>query len=197
MKRRMEELSKNNQELIEARRIAESSVRAKSDFLAAMSHEIRIRSTQKSLSSIKRYSREAVLKELHRGGQVYIVNDRVENIDSFAATLQESIPEARFLAAHGQLKGHELEKVMLDFLEKKCDVLVATKIIESGLDIPNVNTIIINRADRFGLAELNYLVRPRRPFEMYRHIPICLSRLFRSFRRRLSGGCRRSRNSRN
>ncbi|MGA7159844.1 MAG: transcription-repair coupling factor [Bacteroidota bacterium] len=108
----------------------------------------------------KKIVREAVLKELHRGGQVYIVNDRVENIDSFAATLQEYIPEARFRVAHGQLKGHELERVMLDFLERKCDVLVATKIIESGLDIPNVNTIIINRADRFGLAEL-YQLRGR------------------------------------
>ena len=108
----------------------------------------------------KKILREAVLKELHRGGQVYIVNDRVENIDSFASMLQEYIPEARFRIAHGQLKGHELEKVMLDFLEKKCDVLVATKIIESGLDIPNVNTIIINRADRFGLAEL-YQLRGR------------------------------------
>ena len=108
----------------------------------------------------KKVVREAVIKELHRGGQVYIVNDRVENIETFAATLQEYIPEARFRVAHGQLKGHELEKVMLDFLEKKCDVLVATKIIESGLDIPNVNTIIINRADRFGLAEL-YQLRGR------------------------------------
>jgi len=108
----------------------------------------------------KKVVREAVVKELHRGGQVYIVNDRVENIDSFAGALQEYIPEARFRVAHGRLKGHELEKVMLDFLEKKCDVLVATKIIESGLDIPNVNTIIINRADRFGLAEL-YQLRGR------------------------------------
>jgi transcription-repair coupling factor (superfamily II helicase) len=108
----------------------------------------------------KKIVREAVMKELHRGGQSYIVNDRVENIDLFAATLQEYIPEARFRVAHGRLKGHELEKVMLDFLEKKCDVLIATKIIESGLDIPNVNTIIINRADRFGLAEL-YQLRGR------------------------------------
>jgi transcription-repair coupling factor (superfamily II helicase) len=108
----------------------------------------------------KKIVREAVLRELHRGGQAYIVNDRVENIDSFAFMLHEFIPEARFRVAHGQLKGHELEKVMLDFLEKKCDVLVATKIIESGLDIPNVNTIIINRADRFGLAEL-YQLRGR------------------------------------
>ena len=108
----------------------------------------------------KKIIREAVLKEIHRGGQTYIVNDRVENIDQFTAMLQEFIPEARFRVGHGQLKAHELEKVMLDFLEKKCDVLVATKIIESGLDIPNVNTIIINRADRFGLAEL-YQLRGR------------------------------------
>ena len=108
----------------------------------------------------KKIVREAVLKELHRGGQCYIVNDRVENIETFASTLQEYIPEARFRVAHGKLKGHQLEKVMLDFLEKKCDVLIATKIIESGLDIPNVNTIIINRADRFGLAEL-YQLRGR------------------------------------
>ncbi len=108
----------------------------------------------------KKLIREAVLRELHRGGQIYIVNDRIENIEIFTATLQENIPEARFRVAHGRLKGHELEKVMLDFLEKKCDVLVATKIIESGLDIPNVNTIIINRADRFGLAEL-YQLRGR------------------------------------
>ena len=108
----------------------------------------------------KKIIREAVLRELHRGGQVYIVNDRVENIETFTSTLNTIIPEARFQVAHGQLKGHELEKVMLDFLEKKCDVLVATKIIESGLDIPNVNTIIINRADRFGLAEL-YQLRGR------------------------------------
>jgi len=108
----------------------------------------------------KKIIREAVLKELHRGGQIYIVNDRVENIDDFTATLEDYIPEARFRVAHGKLKGHELEKVMLEFLEKKCDVLVATKIIESGLDIPNVNTIIVNRADRFGLAEL-YQLRGR------------------------------------
>jgi transcription-repair coupling factor (superfamily II helicase) len=104
--------------------------------------------------------REAIIKEMHRGGQVYVVNDRVENIELFTGTLREIVPEARFLHAHGQMKGHELERVMMEFLERKCDVLVATKIIESGLDIPNVNTIIINRADRFGMAEL-YQLRGR------------------------------------
>ncbi|MDE3057696.1 MAG: transcription-repair coupling factor [Bacteroidota bacterium] len=108
----------------------------------------------------KKLIREAVLREIHRGGQVFIVNDRISNIDMFAATLQEYIPEARFRIAHGQMHGHELEQVMVDFLDKKFDVLVATKIIESGLDIPNVNTMIVNRADRFGLAEL-YQLRGR------------------------------------
>ncbi len=108
----------------------------------------------------KKLIREAVLREIHRGGQVFIVNDRISNIDMFTATLQEFIPEAKFRIAHGQMHGHELEKVMVEFLDKKFDVLVATKIIESGLDIPNVNTMIINRADRFGLAEL-YQLRGR------------------------------------
>ncbi len=104
--------------------------------------------------------REAILKELHRGGQIYFVHDRVQNIDATAEQLKSHVPEARIHVAHGQMSGHQLEKTMLDFLEKKYDVLVATKIIESGLDIPNVNTIIINRADRFGLAEL-YQLRGR------------------------------------
>ncbi len=104
--------------------------------------------------------REAILKELHRGGQIYFVHDRVQNIDAIVEQVKSHIPEARVHVAHGQMSGHQLEKTMLDFLEKKYDVLVCTKIIESGLDIPNVNTIIINRADRFGLAEL-YQLRGR------------------------------------
>lgn len=104
--------------------------------------------------------REAILKEMHRAGQVYFVHDRVQNIDEIASLIKQHIPEAKIFAAHGQMRGHALEKIMMDFLEKKFDVLVATKIIESGLDIPNVNTIIINRADRFGMAEL-YQLRGR------------------------------------
>jgi transcription-repair coupling factor (superfamily II helicase) len=104
--------------------------------------------------------REAILKELHRGGQTYFVHDRVQNIDAIATQVKSYVPEARIHVAHGQMTGHQLEKTMLDFLQKKYDVLIATKIIESGLDIPNVNTIIINRADRFGLAEL-YQLRGR------------------------------------
>lgn len=108
----------------------------------------------------KRIIREAVIHEIRRGGQVFIVNDRVQNIDALTAALQEHVPEARFRIAHGQMHGHELEAVMIDFLQKKFDVLVTTKIVESGVDIPSVNTIIINRADKFGLAEL-YQLRGR------------------------------------
>ncbi|MEK7670114.1 MAG: DEAD/DEAH box helicase, partial [Bacteroidota bacterium] len=104
--------------------------------------------------------REAILKEIHRGGQAYFIHDRIQNIGDMQTLLEEHIPEARFHIAHGQMKGHELERTMLDFLEKKYDVLLCTKIIESGIDIPSVNTIIINRADRFGLAEL-YQLRGR------------------------------------
>jgi transcription-repair coupling factor (superfamily II helicase) len=104
--------------------------------------------------------REAILKELHRGGQVYFIHDRVHDIEEIQTMLNLKIPEARFHVAHGQMKGHELEKAMMEFLEKKHDVLICTKIIESGIDIPSVNTIIINRADRFGLAEL-YQLRGR------------------------------------
>jgi transcription-repair coupling factor (superfamily II helicase) len=104
--------------------------------------------------------REAIMKELHRGGQVYFVHDRVQNIGLIQSMLEEYVPKARFHVAHGQMKGHELEKAMMDFLERKYDVLLCTKIIESGIDIPSVNTIIINRADRFGLAEL-YQLRGR------------------------------------
>jgi transcription-repair coupling factor (superfamily II helicase) len=104
--------------------------------------------------------REAILGEIHRGGQVYFVHDRVNNIEAIADQVRAHVPEARLHIAHGQMAGHQLEKAMLDFLEKKYEVLVCTKIIESGLDIPNVNTIIVNRADRFGLAEL-YQLRGR------------------------------------
>jgi transcription-repair coupling factor (superfamily II helicase) len=104
--------------------------------------------------------REAIFKELHRGGQVYFIHDRVHDIEEIQVLLERKLPEARFHVAHGQMKGHELEKTMMDFLEKKFDVLICTKIIESGIDIASVNTIIVNRADRFGLAEL-YQLRGR------------------------------------
>ncbi|MFH1528936.1 MAG: transcription-repair coupling factor [Bacteroidota bacterium] len=101
--------------------------------------------------------REWILNEIKRNGQIYFVHDRVQSIDKLAAYVNKYIPEINIGVAHGQMKPTQLENVIHDFLSKKYHVLMATKIIESGLDIPNVNTIIINRADRFGLAELHQL----------------------------------------
>ncbi|HEY8173081.1 MAG TPA: transcription-repair coupling factor, partial [Dehalococcoidia bacterium] len=104
--------------------------------------------------------REAITREMERGGQIYFVHNRVHNIELTAKKLREVVPEASILIGHGQMPEDLLEQVMLDFTEGKADVLVCTTIIESGLDIPNVNTIIINNADRFGLAQL-YQLRGR------------------------------------
>jgi len=104
--------------------------------------------------------KRAVLSEIEKGGQVFIVHNRVHTIDRFADTLKRLIPQARFAVAHGQMKERELERSMLKFLRKEIDVLVCTTIIESGLDIPSANTIIINKADRFGLAQI-YQLRGR------------------------------------
>jgi len=98
--------------------------------------------------------RNAILKETERGGQVFYVHNRVQTIDAQAKMLGELAPEASFCVAHGQMHEHELEEVMIAFLDREYDVLVSTSIIESGLDMPNVNTIIINRADTFGLSQL-------------------------------------------
>ena len=102
----------------------------------------------------------AVRNELARGGQVYVVHNRVESIYSIANLVTRLVPEARLVIAHGQMGEEELEKTMLDFMAHKHDVLVATTIVENGLDIPNANTIIINRADRCGLSQL-YQLRGR------------------------------------
>src|ERR1700740_2429911 len=102
----------------------------------------------------------AIGQELERGGQVYFVHNRVESIWEIAAKLQELVPRARIIVGHGQMSEGELEKVMLKFMHHQADILVATTIIENGLDIPLCNTIIINRADRFGLSEL-YQLRGR------------------------------------
>lgn len=101
--------------------------------------------------------RQWIMEEVNRKGQIYFVHDRVQSIDKIAAYIQRHIPRIRILVAHGQMKPAQLEKVIYSFMNKEADVLISTKIIESGLDIPNVNTIIINRADRFGLAELHQL----------------------------------------
>src|ERR1041385_4978355 len=102
----------------------------------------------------------AIEQELERGGQVYFVHNRVESIWEIAAKLQELVPKARVAVGHGQMGESELEKVMLKFMHHEADILVATTIIENGLDIPLCNTILINRADRLGLSEL-YQLRGR------------------------------------
>ena len=104
--------------------------------------------------------REAIRRELDRGGQVYFVHNRVQTIELMAQRVQRLVPEASIAVGHGQMPEEQLERVMLDFVQGKTDVLVCSAIIESGLDIPNVNTMIINQADRFGLAQL-YQLRGR------------------------------------
>jgi transcription-repair coupling factor (superfamily II helicase) len=108
----------------------------------------------------ERVIRDAILRELERAGQVFFLHNRVETIDRLALKLADLVPEAKIAVAHGQMRPKNLEKVMLDFLENKTQVLVCSAIIESGLDFPNANTIIINRADQFGLAQL-YQLRGR------------------------------------
>jgi transcription-repair coupling factor (superfamily II helicase) len=103
---------------------------------------------------------EAVLREIDRGGQVYVVHNRVQGIETIAARLRRLVPDARLGIAHGQMPEDQLEQTMLHFVEGELDVLLCTTIIESGLDIPNVNTLIVNNAHRFGLAQL-YQLRGR------------------------------------
>jgi transcription-repair coupling factor (superfamily II helicase) len=104
--------------------------------------------------------KEAVVKELQRGGQVFLVHNRVHSIQEMASRVQKLVPEARLAVAHGQMPGKALEEIMVRFVKREIDVLVCTTIIESGLDIPNANTIVITRADRLGLAEI-YQLRGR------------------------------------
>jgi transcription-repair coupling factor (superfamily II helicase) len=101
--------------------------------------------------------RHAVLRELNRDGQVYFVHNRVHNIHEIASRLEQIVPEARIAIVHGQMAADELEQEMLRFVRREADILVATTIIESGLDIPNANTIFINQADNYGLADLHQL----------------------------------------
>ncbi|HYX40874.1 MAG TPA: TRCF domain-containing protein, partial [Pyrinomonadaceae bacterium] len=104
--------------------------------------------------------KSAIELELGRGGQVFFIHNRVETIDTVAALVQRLVPQARVTIGHGQMNEREMEQVMLDFMAYKADVLVATTIIENGIDIPRANTIIINRADHYGLAQL-YQLRGR------------------------------------
>lgn len=108
----------------------------------------------------ERLIREAILRELERNGQVFFVHNRVQSIALVADKLRSLVPEAKVAIAHGQMPEEELERVMTDFAQGKSDVLVCTTIIESGLDMPNVNTLIVNQADKFGLSQL-YQLRGR------------------------------------
>jgi transcription-repair coupling factor (superfamily II helicase) len=112
----------------------------------------------------------AILRELQREGQVYFVHNRVSNIIEMADDIQQLVPDARIIIGHGQMGEGELEEVMLKFVRHEADILVCTTIIESGLDIPNVNTILINNADRFGLSELHQL---RGRVGRYKHRAYC------------------------
>ena len=101
--------------------------------------------------------RNAILREMNRGGQVYFVHNRVQDIYDIATKIEILVPEAKVTVGHGQMDGHDLEKAMVKFVRKEADILVATTIIESGLDIPNANTIFIDEADMYGLADLHQL----------------------------------------
>jgi transcription-repair coupling factor (superfamily II helicase) len=114
--------------------------------------------------------RHAVLRELNRNGQIFFVHNRVEDINNVAHRLRQIVPEASLAIAHGQMPEHELERVMLDFVDHRYDMLLATTIIESGLDIPNSNTIFIDEADRYGLADLHQL---RGRVGRYKHRAYC------------------------
>lgn len=104
--------------------------------------------------------KDAIIREINRDGQVYYLYNRVQNIQQIASRIKKLVPEARVAIGHGQMSERELERVMLDFLNRETDILVCTTIIETGLDIPNVNTIIINDADKMGLSQL-YQLRGR------------------------------------
>src|SRR4029079_5329308 len=101
--------------------------------------------------------REAVLRELKRGGQVYFLHNEVETIENRRARLEELLPEARIAVAHGQMPERELERVMREFIAQKHNVLLCSTIIETGIDVPTANTIVIARADKFALAQLHQL----------------------------------------
>jgi len=114
--------------------------------------------------------RHAVLRELNRGGQIFFIHNRVQDIDEVAQRLRQVVPEASLGIAHGQMHEDQLEQVMIDFVGHRFDLLLATTIVESGLDIPNANTIFINEADRYGLADLHQL---RGRVGRYKHRAYC------------------------
>ena len=118
----------------------------------------------------ERRIQQAIIRELNRDGQVFFVHNRVHNIESIADDIQRLVPHAKIVIGHGQMPPKELEAVMLQFMRREADVLVSTTIIESGIDIPTANTMIINRANHFGLAELHQL---RGRVGRYKHRAYC------------------------
>jgi transcription-repair coupling factor (superfamily II helicase) len=114
--------------------------------------------------------RHAILRELNRNGQVFFVHNRVSDIEALARRLRQIVPEARLEIGHAQMPEHQLEQVMLDFVNRRFDILLSTTIVESGLDIPNANTIFIDEADRYGLADLHQL---RGRVGRYKHRAYC------------------------
>ena len=101
--------------------------------------------------------RDAIIYELNRDGQILFINNRIENLDILAGMIKRLVPMARIAIGHGQMEGKKLEKIMIDYMEGNYDVLISTTIIESGLDVPNANTIFINDAQKFGLADLHQM----------------------------------------
>ena len=97
------------------------------------------------------------VNELQRDGQVYFINNRIDNLKEIAGLVQRLVPDARIITGHGQLDGKELEERVLDFMDGKYDVLISTTIVESGVDVPNANTIFIKDAQRFGIADLHQM----------------------------------------
>ena len=104
--------------------------------------------------------KDAIYKELARNGQIFILYNNIDKLDSIVSHIRSLVPEARIVSAHGRMNKQELEDVMQDFIDFKYDILVCTTIIETGIDIPNTNTLIIYNADRFGLSQL-YQIRGR------------------------------------
>jgi transcription-repair coupling factor (superfamily II helicase) len=118
--------------------------------------------------------KNALRRELNRQGQVFFLHNRVGTINVMAQKIQKLVPDARIVVGHGQMEAKELEGVMRTFINGEADILVSTTIIESGIDIPNANTIIIDRADRFGLSEL-YQLRGEWDATNIRPMPTCCS----------------------
>lgn len=112
---------------------------------------------EEELSNSQTQIKRAIVNELNRGGQVFFVHNRVQNLENIYSMIKRLVPQARIAIGHGQMDGKELEKVMMDFINEEYDILLSTTIVENGLDIPNVNTIIINDAQNYGLSDLHQL----------------------------------------